>query len=168
LAVKEHLVQLGMRPSWFYSVIMRIPNVVILHPLVEGLDVVRRADVVCVINSSAGYEAAALGKPVVYFSQYGQLLHLPHVRPVRGYCDLGEIRRMLDCADPEEARKRAWNGARYFKAVESYCMDFTTLNVFGRNAAPSEKEVAMILDPLLLSLSADPEEKSADRRSASL
>ena len=46
-----------------------------------GLDVIARADMVAVITSSAGYEAAVMGKQVLHFGRYENLIRLFFGRP---------------------------------------------------------------------------------------
>lgn len=57
LVVKEHPLQPGRRPTFFYKLILRLPNVVLLRPQVSSLVILSKCSAVVQINSSLGYEA---------------------------------------------------------------------------------------------------------------
>jgi len=154
LAVKEHVVELGRRPRQFYDWIERMPNVVHLRPDVPGLEITARADLVATINSSAGYEAAALGKPVIHFSSHGRLLALPHVHHIASFRDLGIVREILADLDPAAEARRRRDGARFYLALRAYGLDMSAMKVHGRKDGPSAEELELLSESLLATLPA--------------
>lgn len=89
LYVKEHPVIRGDRPFDFYKKIKEIPNVVLISPLENTEEVVKRSKGVVTLTSTIGLEAALAGKPVyvlgnVFYS------HHPSCRKIAGFEDLKE------------------------------------------------------------------------------
>lgn len=153
LVVKEHIWALHGRPSGFYEQIVAIPNVALVHPSVSSLELIRRAELVCVITSSAGYEAAVLGKPVVHLGHYSTLLHLPHVWNLDSARRFDDVRTILrDAGVPGAAEARVRAGARYYLAARSLCMDLAAANIHGRTKLLSDEECEIFSQPLLATL----------------
>ena len=152
LVVKEHPYQIGRRPAHYYEDLLELPNLVMVHPDEPSLELIRRVALVCVITGSAGYEAAVLGKPVVHFGRHGQIRDMPHVHRMEGFSDMAIIRELLDDGDPEAARRRKIDGARYFRAMEDYCLDFGPMNSHGREQRPTPDELRLIGESLLKTL----------------
>lgn len=67
LYVKEHPVMVGHRPRAYYKELLKIPNVKLISPAVNGLDIVRQSAIVLTITGSGGWEAVLLKKPVITF-----------------------------------------------------------------------------------------------------
>lgn len=65
LVVKEHVPMLGRRPYDFYNRLERIPRVYLASPFVDSFELIRRAELTCVISGTAGFQAILLGKPVL-------------------------------------------------------------------------------------------------------
>lgn len=65
LAVKEHVPMIGRRPPGFYARLAAIPKVVLISPLADAFDLIRRADLTCVVTGTAGWEAMLLKRPVL-------------------------------------------------------------------------------------------------------
>jgi len=153
LVVKEHIYALHGRPKGFYENIKAIPNVTLMHPAVSSLELIRRADLVCVITSSAGYEAAVLGKPVVHFGHYSTLFGLKHVWHFDSAKRMDDIRTILrDVALPGMEKKRALEGARYYLATQSLCIDLEAAKIHGREELISYEECEILSNSLLNSL----------------
>lgn len=167
LVVKEHIWALHGRPPGFYEQIAAIPNVTLVHPGVSSLELIRRADLVCVITSSAGYEAAVLGKPVVHLGHYSTLLGLPHVWHFDSTRQFENVRTILrDAGMPGAAEERARAGARYYLAARSLCMDLAAANIHGRTQLLSDVECEIFSKPLLATLREHipaPSTQAADR-----
>ncbi len=85
LLVKEHPAFTAPRPAGFWERVRAYPNVVVLAPLERGEDAMRGAKALAIIRSSLGFQAAALGIPVVtpHPAYYGA--SLPHVFIVESY-----------------------------------------------------------------------------------
>lgn len=122
LAVKEALFAVGRRPPEFYEQVSALKNVHFLDLRELGLDVVRRARAVVTVNGTVGFEAAALGKPVIALGRHNIFGFLPHVRVVT---DLADLRPHLEWAlDPAfDHAKAARDGARFLQAVVDTSFD---------------------------------------------
>lgn len=123
LAVKEHVYAIGRRPKGFYRHLADFKNVLLVDPLLPGPEVVRGAAAVATITSTAGFEAAWIGKPVISLSRHSLYNFLDHVwqpdihpRGLRGVFD--EI--FEGKFDP---RKAAIDGARFHKALAEMSFD---------------------------------------------
>ena len=157
LAVKEHPYEIGRRTPGFYETLKEVPNIAFIHPDEPGLDVIARADMVAVITSSAGYEAAVMGKQVLHFGRYGHALDLPHVHQMTGFTDMRRIPELLadDSAEAVERRKR--DGARYLLSLKEFGLDMSSFSAHGRQERPNSEELALIVENLLKTL--PPEER---------
>ena len=67
IIVKEHLLSIGRRPNQFYDQITSLKNVLIADPLDLGLEYIKNAKLIACITGTAGWEAAAMGVPVLSF-----------------------------------------------------------------------------------------------------
>lgn len=65
LAVKEHVPMLGRRPVEYYERLAAIPKVVLMSPFADSFDLIRRADLTCVITGTAGWEGMLMKRPVL-------------------------------------------------------------------------------------------------------
>lgn len=127
LAVKEHLAGIGRRPTEFIDQIASFKNVVLLRAHEYGQDVVRKARAVVTITSSAGFEAAVMGKPVLTFGQHNVFGFLPHVRVIRDHADIRPALQhaLSDRFDGESARR---DGRRFLAAVAARSFDLGRFN----------------------------------------
>lgn len=129
LAVKEHIYAVGRRPHGFYRHLMDFKNVVLLDPLLPGADVVRACGAVATITSTAGFEAAWIGKPVISLSQHNLYNFLPHVRMPD--MDSGGMRGVLNdiFSGRIDLKKAADDGARFYKALGDVSFDIGIYNM---------------------------------------
>ena len=155
LAVKEHPYQIGRRTKGTYEILASLPNVAFLDMDEASIDIIRRADLVAIITSSAGYEAAVLGKPVLHFGESGQALCLPHVYPMNSFSNLDKIKEILSSDTNEAKEKRYRDGARYYLAVEKFCIDMSAFKAHGRMERPNAAELSEITDGLVKTLPLD-------------
>jgi hypothetical protein len=123
LAVKEHIFAVGHRPQEFYRHLTDFKNLVLLDPLISGADVVRAASAVATITSTAAFECALLGKPVISLSRHNLFNFLDHVR--QPDLEPGGMRGVLDDIfsgriDLEKARD---DGARFKRALAELSFD---------------------------------------------
>lgn len=149
LVVKEHLWQLGRRSEEVFRTVQQLPNVILVHPGGSSLDIIWRADVVCTITSSAGYEAAALGKQVVFFWRDAPLRNLPHVHRMSRFEGLEKIRELLDDDDEASVRQRANDGALFYKRLKQHCMDLDEISFYSRSDRPTDCELKLLSQDLL-------------------
>ncbi len=123
LAVKEHVFGIGRRPIGFYRHLADFKNVLVVDPLLPGPDVVRGAAAVATITSTAGYEAAWMGKPVISLSRhclYNFLDHVwqPDLHPGGLRAVFGEV-----LSDRFDAEKASRDGARFHRALADISFD---------------------------------------------
>jgi hypothetical protein len=70
LVVKEHFYMRGQRRLGFYRELRSIPNLRLVPFAVPTNQLILDAELVSVISSTAGLEAALMGKPVLMFGDY--------------------------------------------------------------------------------------------------
>jgi hypothetical protein len=122
LVVKEHLNAIGSRPDNFYDQIAAFKNVRMLDPSEFGLKVVRKAKAVVTVSGTAGFEAAAMGKPVIAFGRHNTYNFLPHVTVVTDESRLkGYLHDALE-RDGTDSRPAA-DGRRFLQAIASASFD---------------------------------------------
>jgi Capsule polysaccharide biosynthesis protein len=122
LAVKEHFAGMGRRPTDFYAQISEFKNVVMLNADEFGLHCARQADATATITGTSGFEAAAMGKPVITFGRHNLYNFLPHVMVVEDENQIaGYLRRIFDGGiDAESARA---DGLRFLQAIADTSFD---------------------------------------------
>jgi len=152
LFVKEHIWQFGLRDLNFYRTILEMPNVVLVHHDISGLDLIKSCDLVCVMVGSSGHEAAALGKHVLRYGRQGPTFLMPHVHRADGYTDRALIRRLLDDNTPESVMRRKRDGARYFLAMEEFGFDLSRVDLYARRHPLDDSEIGHLFDGLSASL----------------
>lgn len=67
LYVKEHPTMVGLRSLAYYREIQKIPNVRLINPDVNSIEIIKHTKIALLISSTVGWEALLLGKPVVTF-----------------------------------------------------------------------------------------------------
>lgn len=142
LVVKEHIWAVAARPNDFYKKITRLHNVLLVSPSVSGAEMIDRADVVSTISSSAGFEAAVLGKPTIFFWEKCPIACLPHVHIMSRYKGLEKIRRLLKEDTTSAANRRQIDGALYVEFLKNNAMDTDPIDFYGRSEpfTPSEMQ----------------------------
>ena len=68
LVYKEHGT-IGARSTSFYKRINHLPNVIMAHPSLRGIDLARNAICVLTFGGTVALEALNFGKPVIVFSK---------------------------------------------------------------------------------------------------
>jgi hypothetical protein len=150
LVVKDTATALGRRPKQFYEQIADLKNVIIVDTKELGLEIVRKASVICTITGTAGVEAVLLGKPLVTFGRHNLYGFVPGVVTVT---DLGDMRDLLRRAifDPLSSQTALKVGGRFAEALKSL-----SVRLEGVNSMDSEKldqaDVAAAYELLLESL----------------
>ena len=73
LFVKEHpgMKLRGWREISEYKEIMDIPNVIMIHPDMDSLELIKDSELIISINSTAGFEALFFNKPSINFQRRG-------------------------------------------------------------------------------------------------
>jgi len=127
LVVKEHPWMVGKRSPGAYRKLLEIPRVRLAPPETEAREWIRACDLVAVVASSVGLEAAVLGRPVVALGHVPFTL-LPDAM-VRRCADLTALPRAVAAA-LEEHRTDEEALAAYVSAVIETSVDvnlYTTL-----------------------------------------
>ena len=163
LIVKEHIWQVGRRPDWFYDALLRFPNVILMHHEASSLEIIHRADVVATITSSAGYEAAVLGKHTIFFWDRSPILSVPHVHDMTRFDGLERIDALLRDDSPEAVARRRHDGARLLRQFRDFCIDGSQLNFFGRSTPLEQAHLEQLVRPLLDEIAAIAETRHSDR-----
>ena len=131
LLVKEHIYGIGRRPRDFIDQIAALKNIKLLKLNENALDVIRKVDAVVTINGTGGYEAAMLGKPVVFLAKRCDLAFLPHVV----HAPMGQgLREALDHALALASGDRSFarEGYRLLRAIEESCFDLAQYSSLDR------------------------------------
>jgi len=94
LCVKEHPSQKSKlwRPTNFYKSILSFPNVKLIHPTVKSFDLIKKCDLVTLINASTGLEALFFKKPVIVFTDVFYSL----VSMVTKISDFNDLSKSID------------------------------------------------------------------------
>ena len=94
LFVKEHPIQYarGWRSSKEYEEIMKIPNVVLLHPSVDKNELFQKCSLIITIAGSAGFEGLFYGKPVITFAE----LNFSMLNSVETVTNLFELPKIIN------------------------------------------------------------------------
>lgn len=149
LAVKEHYAAVGRRPADFYDQIAEFKNVKLVNMEVLGVEASRTAKAVVTISGSAGFEAAAMGVPVVAFGLHNIYNFLPHVFVVRSETDLAGYLDAI-CRDKVDLAKAGIDGRRFVAAIVARSFDARDY-IPGRAKLVSEQALNDSLRALLAS-----------------
>lgn len=80
LVVKENPWSFGVRSRWFYRNLVKIPNVVLAHPIVPSHEWIEKSRMVVSITGTAGFEAVYFHRPVLSFGKHQVINLLPTVK----------------------------------------------------------------------------------------
>jgi len=69
LVVKEHATMVGRRPPRFYTMLSKMPKVILASPFENTFDLIRRATLTCAITSTAIWEAMMLQRPALVLGE---------------------------------------------------------------------------------------------------
>lgn len=129
IIVKEHLLAIGRRPRDFYKQISALNNVLFADPLENGISYIKNARAVACLTGTAGWEASALGVPVVTFSKNNAFNFLNHVFYVSDTNKLSQILlKILSNSMPN--KKSIEDGARFYHSYFKSSFDLVELDEF--------------------------------------
>ncbi len=162
LAVKEHFAGMGRRPTDFHAQIREFKNVILINAEEFGLDCVRQARATATITATSGFEAAAMGKPVISFGRHNLYNFLPHVMMVEDERQLaGFLKRIFDGSiDLEKSCK---DGRRFLQAVIDTSFDLDAYDVTNPDQI-NDQTGETAYRALLASIDASPIETSLPAR----
>ena len=126
--MKESLVGIGRRNDGFYKKLKKFKNVILLDPLDEGVNVIKKSKIVITISGTAGTEASILGIPVISLSPFNDYNILDSVC----YIDnLTEIKKVINLQLKNEKlmkKKYKRDGYNYLLAIKKSSFDLETYN----------------------------------------
>ncbi len=124
--VKEHYGQRisGWRDLSYYKKIKKLPNVELIHPNYDTLELIKNSSMVCAINGTSALEAAFLNKPSMVFTDTNFSV-LPSVLRIKSFEKLSEsIRTHLNSKVDFDALNN------YVNLVEQNSFQFNFQNIF--------------------------------------
>lgn len=128
LVVKESLVGIGRRDIGFYKKIQEFKNVVLIDPLEEGVEVIKKAELVCTISGTAGLEAAILGKPVISLSPYNDYNVCKHVYYLEKLSEIEKIIKLQLEKGKKYKKDFMKSGYNYLLAIKNTSFDLYDYN----------------------------------------
>ena len=146
--VKETFLAAGRRPKNFYAQLMDLLNVSFLDMNEEGVEVVKKATIVCTISGTAGIEAALMGKPVLNFGQHNCYDFLDHSISVRKFNDVETGIQNALAIDAEKAKR---DGLKFQEALRRATFDMQGFSSTASNNI-SQKAIGDCLKMLGVSL----------------
>jgi hypothetical protein len=128
ILVKETLFAAGRRPENFYDQILDLLNVSFLDLNEEGIDVIKRASIVCTISGTAGIEAALLGKPILNFGQHNCYEFLDHSIQVSSFGGLEKCIQRALAVNPKNAKRDGLKFQQALKAATFDMKDYSSIS----------------------------------------
>lgn len=116
LVLKEHPIMLGKRPNSYYKKLRSYPNVVLAPMDFNSHDLIKRADLVCVITGTSGWEACLYGKPVLLAGRTF-FCELDFVNKGLTAQEVRENIRKALVSSPEDADKRKQKSRVFLGAI---------------------------------------------------
>ena len=130
LYVKEHMVMKyrHWRPISYYKQIMNLPNVVLIHPSLTNVELLKKCSIAFTVTGTTGLEAGYYGKPSIIFG-HTSYDSLPSVHRIKNLEALPKIiRTCLDeKVDPTSI-------ANLVKIIEDVSFDFDIVAMYNKIA----------------------------------
>ncbi|HCQ9608908.1 TPA: capsular biosynthesis protein, partial [Acinetobacter baumannii] len=137
LYVKDHRSAIGLNSDEFYRKISALPAVRLIPAEYNIKDLIKYSAGVITVNSTAGYEALILGKPVyllgnVFYQNFSNVIRLENFDSLRSY--LGKPTEFIEnAADIVAYRRITYEGLLNFNIVDyednKYFFDQLALNI---------------------------------------
>ena len=148
IIVKEHLPAIGRRPKDFYLQILELKNVEMADPIDFGIEYIKNSSAVAVLTGTAGWEAAAMGIPVISFSKNNSYNFLDHVFYVDNPDDTHKILKII-CSHKYPNSKSIEDGSRMHASYIKSSFNFSEKDPFKawnlKNKKNNNKELIMLL-----------------------
>ena len=123
LVIKEHAF-IGDRHLSFYEDLVALPNVVMAHPGIPALDLIKRSKAVASLAGTVTLEAAMHGKSALIFTERSEFRFLPNVLVVRSFNKMWEqIREVVAPKSQQEVESFKVGAARLREAIERIGVD---------------------------------------------
>ena len=130
LYVKEHMAMKyrHWRPISYYKTIMDLPNVTMIHPSLNNVELIKNCSIVFTVTGTAGLEAAYYGKPSIIFG-HTSYDSLPSVHKIEHLEDLPQLVRT--CLDEKVVPSGV---ANLVKIIENVSFDFDIIEMYNKIA----------------------------------
>mgnify|MGYP006126853035 FL=1 len=129
LVVKEHFLAMGRRPQDFYKQILELKNVFMADPLDHGLPYIKNAQAVACVTGTSGWEAAAMGIPVISFTKNNCYNFLDHVFYIDNADDTIDALKNI-CKKTWPNTKSKSNGAAFYASCIKDSFDVLDKDTF--------------------------------------
>lgn len=149
LVLKEHA-WVGERQLDLFRELLCLPNVVMAHPAIPAVDLIRHAKVVASLNGTVTLEAAMFGKGALLFSHRSEFCMMPHVRVVTDLHELPRLLREVMDGTPEQELVYRKAATRFCRTLDQITFDGAPL-YSGQGGEVAADQIARAAD-LLLSL----------------
>ena len=123
IIVKEHMFAIGRRPDNFYEQIKELKNVLMADPLEYGISYLNRAQAVSLVVGTTGWEAAAMGVPVITFTRHNSYNFLDHVFTIKDPDDT-KIALEKICKYKFPSKKSIRDGAKMYDSYLNLSFNF--------------------------------------------
>jgi len=131
LVIKEHSI-VGRQAAESFETLLRLPNVLLAHPQIPGVELVKRAHGVMSLGGTASLEAAIVGKRSIILSEHSEYAFLPSIRRVAAPNQLPEaIRELLEDIPPDQRERFRRAAARFRASLDAFCFDASGTLWFG-------------------------------------
>jgi len=159
IIVKEHPAATSPRPTGFWEQVHKYPNVRVAATLEDSADIIPRAATVAVINSTAGIQAALIGKPVITFSPYFIGRAMPHVLYANSFEATRQAFLTIQGNDFVDKATRMIAAQAYLEAVEIGEFPLNDPNL--QRGVPAREpidpaEIELLAETLVKSLDSNP------------
>lgn len=142
LVIKEHA-WVGERQLDLFRELLALPNVVMAHPAIPAVDLIRHAKAVASLNGTVTLEAAMYGKGALLFSHRSEFCMMPHVRVVANLHDMARLLREVMAESPALALEYRKAATRFCRTLDEITFDGAPLySGQGGEVAPDQIERA--------------------------
>ena len=150
LVVKEHFGGIGVRSKDFYNQLLYdLPNVKFIRFDTRGIDLIKKCLAVVTINSTAGLEAAIIGKPVINFGWHNYYSFLSNILLVKDYTDVRKaIFKITN--NKIDIKKAIQDGSKLAEAIKTSSVSLEKFN-FYNNQGFNKLDLKLIHKKLLKS-----------------
>ena len=114
---------IGRRPDNFYEQIKELKNVLMADPLEYGISYLNRAQAVSLVVGTTGWEAAAMGVPVITFTRHNSYNFLDHVFTIKDPDDT-KIALEKICKYKFPSKKSIRDGAKMYDSYLNLSFNF--------------------------------------------
>ncbi len=151
LIIKEH-VDIGRRSNEFYTTLLRLPNVRMVHPSIKGEELVKKSRAVASLVGTVSLEASLLGKNVIEFSLHSSFSFLSNIWTITDFTNLNKIiNKVMTPLSKSIQLKIKKNALKIVKAIEKSSFEAKETPLFyGKrtylDAKDTERTVELLIE----------------------